>query len=375
MRVFVNYFYFSQYFKVRNTDIIAPRNFKYLEEYDSSVNVVFNRGLLSHLLFAIGFLGQRLFRRTRLVDIFRPLFENVYLLPWQVSKVDVIYSHGISVRTLFSKRKPVVLDSGFMTNDYVGLSGDPERLEEIRKIEKACASADIVLFSSYDALDRVGKLSQVIKRQARFAPTYLLDGVVAADDGEIRDKYHDSCEVRLSFVGRQGIRKGLMELYSALDKIKSGNPIEFKKLDVSIVSREPQLRNQFESLGDNIHFHEEVSYSEVKRIIRNSHIFCLPTKKEALGLVFLEAMAYGCVVIADNKQPRVEIFDEGGCGYLVDPTNVTAIAAAIIEVVDNMNTGLEIALRAKSKFLDLYSREVTADRYIQYFKEAIHLHR
>jgi len=69
--------------------------------------------------------------------------------------------------------------------------------------------------------------------------------------------------------------------------------------------RELSLGN--ETLGD----------TEVLKAMRASHLFLMPSVQETFGLVYLEAMASGCVVIGHQGWGIDGVVEEGVNGYLV----------------------------------------------------------
>lgn len=67
--------------------------------------------------------------------------------------------------------------------------------------------------------------------------------------------------------------------------------------------------------------------------LRNSHIFCVPSYKEALGVANLEAMAHGIPVVSTRVGGIPEVLDQGRCGWLVPPGDASALAAALNECI------------------------------------------
>lgn len=59
-------------------------------------------------------------------------------------------------------------------------------------------------------------------------------------------------------------------------------------------------------------------------------VFVMPSKKEGFGIVFIEALACGKMVIAGNKDGSVDALLHGELGTLVDPDNLEEIKTAIL---------------------------------------------
>jgi L-malate glycosyltransferase len=63
-------------------------------------------------------------------------------------------------------------------------------------------------------------------------------------------------------------------------------------------------------------------------------VFVLPSILEGFGLVLLEAMSAGIPVVATSVDGIKEVVLDGECGILVPPKNSEAIAAAVIQIVE-----------------------------------------
>ncbi|WP_457289118.1 glycosyltransferase family 4 protein [Pedobacter sp. UYP24] len=66
--------------------------------------------------------------------------------------------------------------------------------------------------------------------------------------------------------------------------------------------------------------------------------FIMPSKKEGFGLVFIEAAACGCNVIAGNKDGSIEAIMYGKLGIAVDPDNPIKLEKAIRHTLKNQSS-------------------------------------
>ena len=69
--------------------------------------------------------------------------------------------------------------------------------------------------------------------------------------------------------------------------------------------------------------------------MREAHLYCMVPHHESYGLVFVEAMAAGCAVLADDDLPRQEMLDGGRCGALVPSDDAAALGAALMGLLDD----------------------------------------
>lgn len=82
-------------------------------------------------------------------------------------------------------------------------------------------------------------------------------------------------------------------------------------------------------LVDRVQFLGHVSFEQLAAEYRQANVFCLPSRQEGFGIVFLEAMAAGLPIIAARAAAVPEIVADGECGILVEPGNGPALATAL----------------------------------------------
>jgi len=132
--------------------------------------------------------------------------------------------------------------------------------------------------------------------------------------------------IRLLFVGSLTEKKGVDVLLKALSLLENTNA------SCSIVGEGPLfhlLRDQCNRLkiGEKAHFLGRSS--NVRSLMRMHDILVLPSRREGLPLVLLEAMGSGLPVIATRVGGVCECVDDGVHGLLVPPEDPEALAKAI----------------------------------------------
>ncbi len=83
-------------------------------------------------------------------------------------------------------------------------------------------------------------------------------------------------------------------------------------------------------LGNRVRFLGYVSEQESSNLLSNALFFCFPSLFEGFGLPVLEAQAQGVAVITSNNSSIPEV--AGNAAILVDPTDIDAIAQAMLQV-------------------------------------------
>jgi glycosyltransferase involved in cell wall biosynthesis len=121
--------------------------------------------------------------------------------------------------------------------------------------------------------------------------------------------------VRLVAVGRMAPEKGFDVLVAALADVDA-------ELDVFGVGTEVLT-------GGRVRGHGARSRDEIAAALAGAHALVVPSRREGLGIVALEAMAVGRPVIASAVGGLVETVEDGHDGILVPADDPAALAAAI----------------------------------------------
>ncbi|MCV7384330.1 glycosyltransferase family 4 protein [Mycolicibacter longobardus] len=137
------------------------------------------------------------------------------------------------------------------------------------------------------------------------------------------------------FLGRYDEpRKGMAVLVGALPTLVE----KFGDVEVLIVGRgdEDGLRRTAGTLAGHLRFLGQVDDAEKASALRSADVYCAPnTGGESFGIVLTEAMAAGTAVVASDLDAFRRVLRHGEAGRLVPVGDDAALAAALIEVLDD----------------------------------------
>lgn len=85
-------------------------------------------------------------------------------------------------------------------------------------------------------------------------------------------------------------------------------------------------------LGDLVTFTGQIPRDEIIGYYDRSQCFILISKNEVFGLVYLEAMARGCITIASRDEGMEGIITDGVNGFLCESGNVRELASIITKI-------------------------------------------
>jgi glycosyltransferase involved in cell wall biosynthesis len=137
---------------------------------------------------------------------------------------------------------------------------------------------------------------------------------------------------RLLFVGRLAVQKNIPLLLHALDGISE----RFETVLVGDGELGAELKALAESLHlENVRFHGRADGADLIDLFRQADLFVLPSEREGMPLVLLEAMAMGLPTVATDIAGSRDVVLDGENGRLVPLGDAAAMRRALLELVSD----------------------------------------
>jgi glycosyltransferase involved in cell wall biosynthesis len=129
-------------------------------------------------------------------------------------------------------------------------------------------------------------------------------------------------------------RKDVANLLRATDILRRTVP----GVRLELVGDGPQRRELVHlaralRLDDCVVFHGQVDFTSLVARYASCDVFCLPSRQEGFGIVYLEAMAAGKPIVACAGTAAEEVLTDGMNGRLVPPGDPAALAAALRDLL------------------------------------------
>jgi glycosyltransferase involved in cell wall biosynthesis len=264
-------------------------------------------------------------------------------------RTDVILQTGATFRPPGAGSKPYFLfcDSNIRVAERGSATGQsfasPLSAAEIDRVARRESTV-------YHGAAAIFPLSEYLRRS--FIDDFGVDPdrVVAVGGGPNLD--FDSIPRRLAppstpptilFVGANFRRKGGDLLLQAFARVRERIPAA--RL---IVIGSPERFEQpgVESLG----FLQKANPSDLQRLqhaYEQSHVFCLPTRFEPFGIVYLEAMAYGLPCVGPDAWAVPEMIRDGKTGFTVPPENSDALADRLMYLLEHPDEGFRMGAEGR----------------------------
>lgn len=133
---------------------------------------------------------------------------------------------------------------------------------------------------------------------------------------------------QILFVGVDFLRKGGDLVVEAFKRMNEKYDSDYKLIVAGVNQQEGYT-------GDNIEYLGKTSRKDLSKLFKESTIFCMPSRFEAYGLVFLEAKSYGLPIVAMDQYEMSYFVEDGKNGYLIQNENIDVLADALYKALNN----------------------------------------
>ena len=230
------------------------------------------------------------------------------------------------------------------------------RTEQVKKavVRRALRAAAAVTTWSHWAAESVVRDYGVPREKVHvIRPGVRLDRFTA------RDRAQQGHVPRLLFVGGDFTRKGGHDLLAAV-----GQLLPEAELDVVTSAEPPHLPPR-----TRVHVGLSHGSPELFELYQRADVFVLPTRGDAYGLVFAEAMACGLPVVACDVGAVSELVVHGETGLLVPPGSPEHLAAALDRLVTDHALRRSMGQRALAAAHEHHDAERTCTQLLDLLRE------
>lgn len=168
-------------------------------------------------------------------------------------------------------------------------------------------------------------------------------------------------------------RKGVDTVIRALPEVLRASPAAVY-LVAGTGADEARLRRLAEELGlkSRVRFLGDASHEALVNYYHACDVFVMPNRgveetgeTETFGVVFLEANACGKPVIGGRVGGVLDAIEDGESGLLVDPTDVQAVATAIVRFLNDPEYARQVGERGRRRARERFSWDRNAAEVLQ----------
>ncbi|MBZ9652092.1 glycosyltransferase family 4 protein [Psychroflexus montanilacus] len=233
---------------------------------------------------------------------------------------------------VFRRIKPDVVISTFRSNIYVDLLSYLINFKWYATYQSAFFKKSLINRLRYRSLDNMITLSSNMKSELVKIYPHLKNRIQVVPNsinfefkGEIFKK-NILLHVGNDLINAEGnLVKGTDLLIKAFNLSKESLPQDSELHIIGAYSEQFKSKNYYK----NVVFLGRRSHNEVLQHMSKARVFALPSRNEAFGQVYIEAMQYGCTLIGAEKTGAVDIIEKGVYGFLISQESELELSQAI----------------------------------------------
>ena len=194
-------------------------------------------------------------------------------------------------------------------------------------------------------------VAEILKTKLTQAKVYTVGAGINIDRKEINYSYKQ--RNKFLFIGRDFFRKGgdlVVNAFLELSKKMDG-------IELYIAGPEEPLINT----PSNVHWVGDVNSKELHYYYNLCDVFCMPSRFEAYGLVFSEALCFGLPCIGRNACEMPYFIEDGKTGKLLNTESVDDLSQLMEEVLTT-ELFYENVMSKKEYYINAYSWDAVAKR-------------
>jgi glycosyltransferase involved in cell wall biosynthesis len=299
--------------------------------------------------------------------IYKAVKEIKNYLKRQNFEPDIILAHYadpsgvIAERLKRNKKIPFIM--GIHKSDYFFQKRDPAAFSRILN------SCDGIVFRSK-------KLSKIFRNKVPFVektPTAIIPSGINSDiilsGSEINMKSQRSSR-KIITVCRLDPMKNVDILIKAFSKINRND------LVLKIVGNGKELSklkklSKKEGVPHLVEFKGRMKHKDVIKEMKKADVFAMVSSPETFGIVYLEAMASGCITIGSKGEGIDGIIKNGYNGFLVEPRDIEQLKEVLSKTINiSQKEKKEILTNSLNTVCELTEKKVSR-KYINFIDSCI----
>lgn len=179
-----------------------------------------------------------------------------------------------------------------------------------------------------------------------------------------RDDWRKDGVFKIIYVGRLVRYKRVDSILKALASLSDKMPFHFDIVGEG--TDKSLLRSMAEQLNilSEVTFHGMLERDVVQKMMRESECFVMISENEVFGLVYLEAMAAGCITVASEKGGMDGIIANNENGFLCEQANSDSLAKLLLHINGLSPDEIKRLRQNAYKTVQDYSDRKVAARYL-----------
>ena len=379
----MNILFITDLYPVKNDEKTTPRTLlAFVEEWKKmghNVDILKPNFILNSFLRGKPFYKSGQYEAVFNVNYWTPFLGNVKSKLPNLPKYDIVVAHMPS-GILFADKLGLPFVAGIHNSDIEVLTSPLYKIHFKPRLKKALKNAKAIACRSFVLQDKLLKLYPEFEEKTFVAPSGIDEKAVMFLDAKRNEKH--SADTNFSrFTSHVSLSSDMNHslLTTHHSPIKAITCAHFKKrknidkvikackglegFELTVIGDGKERKN-FEKIDKNVIFTGHLPHDEVLAKMRESDVFVLPSVGETFGMVYLEAMASGCITVCTKGDGIDGIIKNGENGFLTEPT-VENIRETLLNIKRLDDKKLEaLSINSFSTIYE-YTSTKTATHYLQ----------
>ena len=238
-----------------------------------------------------------------------------------------------------------------------------------------CANATHIVANSEFTADTFGKWSK--KTSVIYSPIDLEQfDATTADGTGVREELDVGDEPLVGVVGRLTPRKRQTDLVRAVpDIVKTYPEAQFLLIGGEYEGLDGSYVDELRSLVERLDVSDRVTFTgyreDIQDVMDALDVMVLPSLKEPLGRVVIEALLLETPVVATDAGGIPEIISHGKTGLLVPELDPEAISDAVLRLLNEPETARELASVGRERVRQTFSADTITRQEETLYREIL----
>ena len=302
------------------------------EKLGHEVKVIKPNFLLNSFLRKKPYYKDGIYGQVENINYITPFLGNIKKKIKTLFAPDIIIAHMPS-GLIFANKLGVKFCAGVHVSDIEILTNPIYKFYFKTELEKAYEKACLIACRSYVLKDKFLKLYPQHKNKTFIAPSGIEEKNI------IKREWKNNNKIKILTCGQFIKRKNIDKVIKACEK--------YDNIELTVIG---SGQEKLEKISNKPIFLGQLSRSKVLEIMQESDIFILPSQNETFGLVYLEAMASGCITACTKNDGIDGIIKDGFNGFLIE--DIATTLDKIIKL-DNKQKILDNAYKTIKNYTDI----------------------
>lgn len=199
--------------------------------------------------------------------------------------------------------------------------------------------------------------------------------MLSGGDAEYTDSMYqtmkrDTSNLKMLYIGRFEKRRNIPFIIEVFEKILAYNK-DSSLYMIGSGNRE-NMKNFFKllenkSLNNKVYWKEKLEQKNISNIYKMTDFFLLPTEYEIFGMVILEAMNYGNIVITTKNGGSSTLIQNGKNGIICDNRNASIWAKKIVGILKNPTLKRKMQQEAAETIANKYTWDHLTNNFLEQY--------